>query len=442
MNSKTSFHLSLLASFSMFLPVILPAQPGDQVWSLSAAIAEARSNSPDAIIARERIEAARGMIREVSAAWMPRIQLESGYSQTDQPMMAFGTILNTGVFDQSIDFNRPGQVDHFRASATVAYNLYSGGAPTARREAAKAGEQAARADHDAAIASLELAVVRGYFSILQARDGMAALSSGVEALRESQRVARERFERGQLLRSELLNIEVQTADTEVRLLAAENAVRLAERAFLVLLGHEPRAGVRLASGERPVIGPPEPAQLTTARRAERVAMRARVDAADAQVEAARSGAKPTVDLFATYQYDKGWRLSGDGDSWAAGLRVSWPVFDGGQTRGQVQRTMAERSQARAGQRKLDLQLQLQLEQARLAHELAANQLEMTTRLVAQAEESATISRARFEAGDLLTTELIGAETRLTESRMRRAIAAANERVAAAELRHAAGLSLQ
>lgn len=441
MRRQRTLPVALAAIIGLIWASGLSGEQGERIWTLPAAIAEAQANSPDAIIARERVEAARGILREVSAAWLPQVQLTSGYSQTDQPLMAFGTILNTGVFAPGIDFNRPGQVDHFHASATIAYNLYSGGTPTAQRRAARAGEEVARADHEAAMATLSLAVVRGYYGILQTRDGVAALDSAVAVLRESQRVARERFERGQLLRGELLNIEVQLVDTEVQLMAAENAVNLAERAFLVLLGHEPRGGVSLAREEGSHVVLPTSAQLTTVRRPERTAMEARLDAAEAQVDAARGGGRPALDLFATYQFDKGWRMRGDGDSWVAGLRVSWPIFDGGRTRGQVQRSLAEQSQARAAQRKIDLQLQLQLEQARLAHDLAVNQLRMTSRLVDQAEESASISRARFEAGDLLATELIGAETRLTEARMRRAIAVANERVAVAELRHATGLSL-
>ncbi|MCC5807291.1 MAG: TolC family protein [Opitutales bacterium] len=435
-----SWRVPALAA-SLLALAAAPSLHAAETWTLSAAMAEARANSPDAEIARERIEAARGTLREAASSRMPHVHVESGYSQTDQPMMAFGTILNTGVFDQNIDFNRPGQVDHFRAAATVAYNLYAGGTPTAHREAARAGERAARADHDAMLESLGLAVIRGFYGILQARETAAALDSGVEVLRESRRVARERFDRGQMLRNELLNIEVQLADTEVRLLAAENAALFAERAFLVLLGREPRGRVQLAEDAGWTAGPPEAEERAVDRRAELAAMRARIDAADAQVDAMRGGRRPTVDLFATYQYDRGWRLRGDGDSWVAGLRVQMPLFDGGRTSGQIQRSLAERSEARAAKRKLTLQLQLQLEETRLAHELARNQLEMTARLVEQAEESATISRARFEAGDLLATELIGAETRLTEARVRRALAEANERVAAAALRRAAGLPL-
>ena len=121
--------------------------------------------------------------------------------------------------------------------------------------------------------------------------------------------------------------------------------------------------------------------------------------------------------------------------------MQWNVFDGQFTENRVRQSIAERSEVRAQERKLDLQLQLQLEEARLNHELAKNQLETTERMLAHAEESAAISRARFEAGDLLVTELLGAESRLTEARVKQTVARFNEQMAVAYWYRAAGLPL-
>lgn len=440
---KQRIRLTVILS-AMAVSLLAAADATDtesRAWTLAAAMEETRANNPDAAMALERLEGARSLIAEADSAWMPQVWLRSGYSQTDQPLMAFGTILNTGTFNPGINFNQPGTVDNFQASAVVAYNLYSGGRHTAQHAAARAGEEAALADHTAVLESLSLAVVRTFHGILQANEGVAALESAVESLQESQRVAHARFEQGQLLRNELLDIEVQLAETEVRLMAARHAVLLTERSFLVLLGRKPEGRVQLVADAGFDAPPPGPEEGAPFKRPELEATRARLTAADETIEAVRGEHRPIVDLFASYQYDKGWRMQGDGNSWLAGIRVEWPIFDGGRTSARVRRSMAERSGIREAERKLILQLQMEYEQARLAHELARNQLEVSGRLVEQAGESAAISRARFEAGDLLATELIGAETRLVEARMRRAVARANERIAAAELRRAAGLPL-
>jgi outer membrane protein TolC len=67
-------------------------------------------------------------------------------------------------------------------------------------------------------------------------------------------------------------------------------------------------------------------------------------------------------------------------------------------------------------------------------------LAVSERTVEQAAESAALSRARFEKEALLIADLIGAEGRLLEARLRRTVAAADERLALVELRRALGLT--
>lgn len=417
---------------------LLAAQTLDAAeWTLDRALESVRRDSPDAEIFRSRMEAAEALARQSQAAWLPHIQLEAGYQQTNQPMMGFGSILNTGTFDQTIDFNHPGQLDHFNASITVAYNLYSGGSPSAQREAAGAHRRAVEKDQEAAFEALSLAVVEAYYRVLQARSYLTAVEAAQATTERSLESAQARFEQGELLKNTVLDLEVRKSEIEHQRLGARHRLDLAERMFRVVLGFAPDHNLSVA--EHPeTLTPPQQAQRI---RAEQLAMSERVAAANAAVDAQRGQRRPRVDAFASYQYDRGWRRSGDGDSWLAGLRMQWNVFDGQFTENRVRQSIAERSEVRAQERKLDLQLQLQLEEARLNHELAKNQLETTERMLAHAEESAAISRARFEAGDLLVTELLGAESRLTEARVKQTVARFNEQMAVAYWYRAAGLPL-
>ena len=116
------------------------------------------------------------------------------------------------------------------------------------------------------------------------------------------------------------------------------------------------------------------------------------------------------------------------------------VFDGGQTAGKVRQSSAELTQAKEMLRKTTLGIGLEVEQARLAHADAIERLAVTARVVEQAEEGASLSRARFEKEALLAADLMGAEIRLLEARLRRLMATADERMALVELRRALGLN--
>jgi outer membrane protein TolC len=120
--------------------------------------------------------------------------------------------------------------------------------------------------------------------------------------------------------------------------------------------------------------------------------------------------------------------------------VDLSVFDGGQTNGKVRQSEAELTEVRQMARKAALGISLEVEQARLAHADAVERLAVSSRAVEQAAEGAALSHARFEKEALLTADLIGAETRLLEARLRRTAAASDERLAVVELRLALGLT--
>jgi outer membrane protein TolC len=157
--------------------------------------------------------------------------------------------------------------------------------------------------------------------------------------------------------------------------------------------------------------------------------------------AARGGRQPTVNAFASYQYDQGWKLDRHADSWLAGVSLDLNIFDGGQTTAKIRQSASELAQVKEMLRKATLGLGLEVEQARLALVSARERLAVTDQAVAQAGESAALSRARFEKDLLLAADLIGVESRLIETRMRHAFAVADERIAVADYRRALGLPL-
>ena len=426
----------LLASV-LFLPALVRAE----TWTLDRAVATALERNPDARAARARIDGAQAMVDQAQSAWRPQVSVSGRYTDTNSPMMAFGSILNQRAFNFGLDFNRPGNIDNLNATGTVAYNLYAGGRATAGRAAARAGVEAADSDLRAAHQHLATEVVRAALNLRKAREAVTAVEGGVRAYEAAVGVARARFDAGQLLKADLLSLEVQLAQTRESLSSARHGAALASRAFHFILGLDPtEATVELAEDDPALarLAPPDTRDFS--QRPEILGLQARVRAAGAMVEAARGAKRPTVNAFASYQYDQGWQTARHGDSWLAGLSVDLNVFDGGQTAGKLRQSNAEVTQVKEMLRKATLGIGLEVEQARLAHADATERLAVSSRAVEQATESASLTRARFEKEALLTADLIGAESRLLESRLRRTFALVDERLALVELRRALGLT--
>ncbi len=431
-------HLFTAACLALALCLAGPAAAADppDAWTARQAVIYALQNSPDSKIARQRIAAAEAARHQAVAAMQPGISLSGGYSQTDNPMQAFGAILNQGGFDNTIDFNDPGRTDNLGFKAEINYRFYNGGRDQAASEAAEALQLASETDRTAIEHRLGYEVVRAYQTIIQAGDQVDAREAELSAIDSSLQVAAARYEAGDLLRADLLQFEVQQARASEQLIIARHQLDLAQRGFLNLLGLSGTDAVLLpgAGDEQSV-----PTVDAYRERPEIAALQARLMAAEAALAGARGALRPTLDGFAGYQYDRGWEVDGDGSSWLAGLQLTYQLYDGGRRDGEIAQKAAELAELKEQLGKLRLAVDLEIQEAELNRRQAAERRQVTEKMVQVARESAQLNRERFQQGVILASDLIDSEVRLTDALVRQSAARANCRTAAALLRQAAGL---
>jgi outer membrane protein len=420
--------LGLLVSWSL---AAFSAEP----WTLERALKQALVSNPDARLAQQRIVAAQAGLQEADAAFWPRVQFQSSYTGSDNPMVAFGSILNQRAYSSSLNFNDVPSVDDFNARGIVTVPLYAGGKNVANRKAAKANTDAARQDNEAVRNALGYEVSRAFYTVLKTRQFIQAAEAGVKSFEASLAVANKRLEGGTLLKTGVLDIEVRLAQAREELVRARNANALAVRVLRNLLGIE--TGDFEVADTAPEISAPDRGDFS--RRAELAAARHREQAAEQQARAAKGGYLPRVNAFGSLDYDYGWNYEHGGGSYTAGALLQWDLWDGKMTRAKVAQANANVELAREEQRKLRLGIELEVERARLDLKAASERLSVTDQAVAQAAESAGLTRARFEQELALPSQVIDAETALVAARVRRAEAEADRQIAVAAMRKALGL---
>ncbi len=408
------------------------------VWTVQEAVGFALDNSPDVRIALQRIKGAQAAVVAAQSAYYPSIGLSAGYGRTNNPMYSFGNILNQGQFTQDIDFNNPGTSDNLNMTGSVQYRFYNGGSDEAGVRAARAGEQATHFEQQAIYSRLGFEVVKSFYSIVQAEENVQARESALKAIEVSLQAAKARFDAGDLLKADLLNLEVQKSRAAENLILARHGLELVRRGFLNLLGlKQGSAEIDTAQQARQAV----PEKPTYEQRPELTRLNALLEAAEAKVRKARGGYYPSADLFGSYQVDKGFEFDeGSGNSWMAGVKVNYNLFNGHRTSAEVNRATAELAEIREQRQKLELAFNYEIEQASLAFKQAEERLQVTKKMVEQAVESGRLSRERFKEGVTLASDLIEVENRLTDARVHNLMAKAARRIAIADLRRAAGLS--
>ena len=404
-------------------------------WTLERALQQALSGNPDARLAQQRIVAAQAGLDQANAAFWPRVQLQSSYSASDNPMLAFGSILNQRAYNSSLNFNDVPTVDDLNARGLVTVPLYAGGKNTATRKAASANTEAAKQDNAAVQNALGYEVARAFYTVLKSRQFIRAAEAGVNSFEANLAVAKKRLDGGTLLKSGVLDIEVRLAQAREDLVRARNSNALATRALRNLLGIE--TGEFEVADTAPQTRAPDSGDFSG--RPELTAASHRERAAQEQVTAAKGSYLPRVSAFGSLDYDYGWKYENGGGSYTAGALMQWDVWDGKLTRAKVREANANLESSREERRKLRLALDLEVEQARLELKAANERLSVTDQAVAQATESASLTRARFEQDLALPKDTIDAETALVAARVRRAEAEADRQIATAAMRKALAL---
>lgn len=423
--------LSLLGSLAWS-----PAINGAEAWTLERALEYARTQNPDARLARHRITAAEAGLAQANAAFWPRLQAQSSYTRTDNPMLVFGSILNQRAYPgPSLDFNDVPDLDDLNVRGQLTMPLYAGGRNRAGREAARAGREAARNDSESTQNALACEVARAFHTVLKTREFIRASEAAVTAYETNAAIGRKRREGGSLLQSDVLDLEVRLAQAREDEVRSRNANELAQRVLRNLLGIE--QGEFVVADQAPEVA--APAVTDFSRRPELAAAHQRERAAEEQVRAAQAGHYPRVSAFGSLDYDYGWKYDHGGGSYTAGALVQWDVWDGQLTSAQVREARARLDSAREETRRLRLALDLETEQARLDLRSAEERLRVTGEAVAQATESAALTRSRFVEGLALASQVMDAETALVTARVRRAEAEADRRIAIASFRKALGM---
>jgi len=420
--------LGLLLSWSLSA---LCAEP----WTLERALEQALASNPDARLAQQRIVSAQAGLEQANAAFWPRVQFQSSYTGSDNPMLAFGSILSQRAYSSSLNFNDVPSVDDLNARGLVTVPLYAGGKNTATRKAAKANTDAARQDNEAVRNALGFEVSRAFYTVLKTRRFIRAAEAGVNSFEGSLAVAKKRLDGGTLLKADVLDIEVRLAQAREELVRARNANALGVRVLRNLLGIE--SGDFEVADTAPLVDAPNSSDFSG--RPELAAARHREQSAQEQARAAKGGYLPRVSAFGSVDYDYGWKYENGGSSYTAGALLQWDLWDGKLTRAKVREANANLESAREEQRKLRLALDLEVEQARLELKAANERLSVTDQVVAQASESVSLTRARFEQELALSSQLIDAETALVAARVRRAEAEADRQIAIAAARKALAL---
>jgi outer membrane protein len=418
--------------------------------SLNEAIAIALRNNRTMQAARFGSEAARDQIGVARGAILPHLDAAENYSYTDNPVLAFSDLLLQQDFSQKnfalSQLNHPAFLSNFQSQVILSFPVFAGGRLIAAYRAVGFAADAAQWNAIQARQRVELNVVESYYGALLAEQRVSVLDHALIAARAHLQQARDLFEHGMVVNSDVLRTRVLVGTLEQQRLEAQSRLEIAWAELAHALGDEDE---RLA----PVEGPGDSqsdarlAQLETmvdralANRPEIKASYSRVKEAEQAVIIARADYLPRVDISGVYENDSE-RLLRAGNNGALFVTGRLNIFNGGATRSKLDAARAQLRLAQALAKDLRHSVALEVETAYRALGAARQEIEVARRNTAYAERALRILDDRYSSGLATNIEVLDAQTTHEEADMRLVNAQVGVAIERAALNLASGIEPQ
>ncbi|MRR14028.1 TolC family protein, partial [archaeon] len=163
-----------------------------------------------------------------------------------------------------------------------------------------------------------------------------------------------------------------------------------------------------------------------------------LDSADKGIKISRAGYMPSV--AASYTYTRvGEHMDVDyNKSWAAGLGLTWNIFQGGSTYYSVSRATADRNRLNYMHQAQKNLVGLEVKNAYLSAEEAKARISVAAKTIDQAQENLRIQKDRYNLQVATTTNVLDAESLLDQAQMNFITARADYARALAALNAAKG----
>jgi len=416
-------------SILMFTFLTLATAANAGTLSLKECLEQADRNSPVLRTAAWDSRIAEMNLRQASATNFPRLDAQGGYTlqQNAQAAKIAGITAETQ------------EPQYFFGELSATYTLYDFGRRDARQEQARSLFDASAYTFEARRKDSALQVIEAYFGILEAGKLILAVNDELTQVEQHRRIALALFEEGVVTRNDLLQADVRLAAARQNLLSSTNRRNNIWLRLNYLTGKDQTFRADLEEITSMASDPEQKGGDNSAlvRRNELLALRKVVQAGESEVRESRSSFYPEFYTRLGLNYLQNDKVREQTIlSATVGLKIN--LFDGFASTAGREKAVRSLSRAQDNLRQAEAQVLLEIATARNDMQVAAERVSVARSAITQSEENLRINRERYQERVGTATEVLDAQTLLTQTRTDFYRALYDQQVATARLKRATG----
>src|SRR5690349_18349003 len=303
--------------------------------TLREALVSAYQTNPTLTGQRETLKATDATVAIAKAAGRPQIIGTAGLNRN----LAQRGVLDTGAKGMTLSLG-----------ADLSVPLFNGGSVRNSVRAAKTRVEAGRATLRAVEGDTFTQAVTAYMDVIRDRSIVELNQNNVKVLQTNLEATRDRFQIGDLTRTDVAQSEARMQLGVSQLATAQGRLTGSEATYRQVIGHAP--GVLAPPNPLPPLPATadEAARIALANNPDLVAISRQAIAAGYDVNVARAGRLPTLSGVASEDYvrnlnnNSGGALPSSGNATSIGLSARVPIFQGGLPAARIRQAQAQQGQ--------------------------------------------------------------------------------------------------
>ena len=403
--------------------------------SLQEAIIASVSNNNAIKLSALDVQVARSKFRQADAILLPQVNFSYTAITTNNPLNAFGFKLQqksiTGDDFNPHLLNNPSATPDFSAKFELQQPLLNVDMLYQRKGAAKQVEMYQLLS-ERTNEYLRFEAEKAYLQLQIAYAENKVLNEALATSNAVYKTSRDYFNQGLVQKSDLLNAELHVMNIETLIKNSQSGIQDASDMLSILMGRPADVVYTVDS-----IG------ITNAviadsgglfnERSDFKALQKGMESYDMMIKSSKMSYLPRLNAFASWQLNDKSMFGFTANAYFAGIQLSWNIFNGNRTRNTIsqQRLEKEKLAKQLDQQKREAQLQVNHARRQLSD--ASFVMKQQQLAVEQASEALRVLQNRYTQGLVKTTDVLMAQTQLSQQKIGYVHAVFNYNLAAASL---------
>lgn len=372
-------------------------------------------------MAEKEAELADAELLGTRAMYLPNINASYTFSNTNNPLYAFGSKLNQEritITDFNPDnLNSPKSISNFATKLEIQQPIINMDA-VYQKKAGQVKSEVLKIKTERTKEYVQFELKKAYMTLQMAYKMVEILENARITTLANKKVIDNYYKNGIIQKSEVLYMDVRLKEIENQIQFAKSNVKNASDYLYFLLDE---------NYQNKVLKPSEPLEyqenmvennLTLdINRKDLQAYQKSLEAYDLMIKSSKAKFLPKLNAFGSFEMYDNKIAQLDANGYLAGIQLSWNVFDGLKAKSEQEKYKAELSKAQIEIQQYKKQSELELNKTSRQVQDAENKVNLTKLAWEQSKEAYRIRKNRYDQGLEKSADLLTSETQMSQKEL-------------------------